>query len=101
MDFSALEARVNAQVFRTFENARAVFGPGPNDSFGIVLDRAGGITDESGVVTQQPSFTVQPSAYAIVEGLPLTIDGVAYTVRAKVPLDEGGWQRVILARVGS
>lgn len=109
MSFADVEARANASVFKALANALAVHTPGVGSpvEFAAVFDPAGGIVDEHGLVTQVPQLTMQPAAYsALSEGMALAIrqNNAAqtalgnYLVRSVVPLSEGGWQRVTLAR---
>lgn len=101
MSFADVEARANASVFKTLTNATATYTPAVGDpvSFGVVFDPAGAIIDDFGTVAQQPRFAMQPAAFtALEEGMVLAIRSVDYQVRSVVPLDEGGWQRVTLAR---
>jgi hypothetical protein len=98
MSFDTVEARANASVFKTLANAQATYTAG-GITFPIVFDQAGGLVDEFGVATQQPSFTMQPAALSTLEeGMVLAIRSGNYQVRSVVPLNEGGWQRVTLAR---
>lgn len=97
MGFEALEAKVNAAVFGKLANAIAT--PLVGDPFPIVFDAAQGfISDQTGEIQREPSFTMRPGAASVVADQPLTINATSYVVRSVVPLDEGGWQRVNLAR---
>ena len=109
MSFADLEARTNASVYKALANALAVYTPavGQPTEFPVVFDPASGFVDEFGAVTQMPRLTMQPVAFSTLEegmALALRKSNVAqtalgnYTVRSVVPLDEGGWQRVTLAR---
>ena len=109
MSFADIEARANAKVFSTLANALATYTPGVGSSveFPVVFDAAGAVVDDFGTVAQQPRFTMQPSAFSTLEeGMALAIrkndaaqtNQGAYVVRSVLPLDEGGWQRVTLAR---
>lgn len=101
MSFADVEARVNASVFKALTNATAVYTPSVGDpvSFAIVFDAAGAVIDEFGTVAQQPRLSMQPSAFSTLEeGMTLAIRSESYKVRTIAPLDEGGWQRVMLAR---
>ena len=109
MSFAAAETRTNASVFKHLANALAVHTPGVGSpvEFAAVFDPAGGIVDEFGVVSQVPQLTMQPAAFSTLEdGMALVIrknDAAqtpigSYTVRSVVPLAEGGFQRVTLAR---
>lgn len=101
MSFETIEARANASVFKTLTNARAFYTPVVGDpvSFPIVFDPAGGLVDEFGIVAQIPRFTMQPAEFSTLEeGMAVSIRSVGYVVRSVVPLDEGGWQRVTLAK---
>lgn len=109
MSFAEAEARVNTSVFKTLRNAFAVYTPGVGSpvEFPVVFDPAGGVVDEYGVVAQVPQFTMQPASFsALEEGMALALrknDAAetpigTYLVRSVVPLSEGGWQRVSLAR---
>jgi hypothetical protein len=101
MSFADVEARMNASVFRTLTNASAVYTPAVGDpvTFPVVFDPAGGLVDEFGTIAQMPRFTMQPAELSnLEEGMVLSIRSASYTVRSVVPLDEGGWQRVTLAR---
>ena len=102
MSFDAIEARANAAVFRKLANAEATYIPQGGDplTFPVVFDAAGGVVDEYGTVAQMPRFTMQPASFSTLEeGMVLTVRGSPYAVRSVVPLDEGGWQRVMLAKV--
>lgn len=101
MAFDAVEARVNASVYKTLTNARATYTPAVGDpvEFPVVFDPAGSVVNEYGVVTQQPMFTMQPAEFvALAPDMALVLRGTTYTVRSVLPLDEGGWQRVQLAK---
>lgn len=108
MSFADVEARANASVFKALANALAVFTPdvGEPVEFPVVFDAAGQALDEIGVVTVQPQLQMQPAAFsALEEGMTLAIRadvpdsvGAPYIVRTVAPLDEGGRQRVFLAR---
>lgn len=98
MSFDVIEARATASVFKTLANAQATYTAG-GVTFPVVFDQAGGLVDEFGVATQQPSFTMQPASFSsLAEGMALVVRGVNFSVRSVVPLNEGGWQRVTLAR---
>ncbi|HOF29441.1 MAG TPA: hypothetical protein PK441_01235 [Burkholderiaceae bacterium] len=101
MSFEAIEAQVNAAVFGALTNATATYTPGVGDPvvFPVVFDPAGSVINEFGLVTQQPSFTMQPAAFAaLATNMVVSLRGVDYAVRSVLPLDEGGWQRVQLAK---
>lgn len=109
MSFADIESRMNASVYKSLKNASATYTPGIGSptTFPIVFDAAGGFVDGLGVSTQQPYFSMEPAAFSTLEeGMALTIaknDKLAtpvgsFKVRSVVPLDEGGWQRVMLTR---
>ncbi len=101
MSFDAIEAQVNATVFAALTNATATYTPAVGDpvAFPVVFDPAGSVVNEYNVVTQHPSFTMQPAAFGgLATNMVVSLRGTDYTVRSVLPLDEGGWQRVQLAK---
>jgi hypothetical protein len=98
MSFADLEAKVNNAVFGKLSNAMAT--PSVGDPFPVVFDAAQGMVSSDGYVTREPSLEMQPAEHpSLAEGDSLTINSVGYKVRAILPLDEGGRQRVALVEV--
>ena len=109
MSFAHIEARATAAIFRRFPNAQASFvHAGPVTVVGhVVFDPAYAVVDEFDVVVNQPVLLKTPDVAPLTaEGDLITLTRLddastalgTYKVRAVLPVAEGGYQRVTLAK---
>jgi hypothetical protein len=109
MSFADTEARATAAIFRRFPNASASFVHGLITPVvgNVVFDPAYSTVDQFGVVVNQPVLLKTPDVAPLTaEGDSITLtqlDDAAtalgtYKVRAVLPVAEGGYQRVTLAK---
>jgi hypothetical protein len=110
MSFASAEARATAAIFRRFPNAQASFlhtGVITPVVGNVVFDAAYAVVDEFDVVVNRPALLKTPDVAPLTaEGDSITLtrlDDAAtalgvYKVRAVLPVAEGGYQRVTLAK---
>lgn len=96
MSFAALEARVNASVFKHMANAQATVDGNPVD---VIFDGAYVTSDVGmGMANARPAITLATSDVpATPNGKPVIVNGVTYAIAAHEP-DGTGVSVLLLER---